>query len=160
MKTVRTSKENTPSKPRVHSASIARNVNKNSSSSQITEVSIHTDPHIHIPNIDDVTDHYSNQLEITDGTKSDNAGEVLANLEETTDYERRHRKKKKKKKKIKKNGIELKEDSDLNHNTRTLGVNDTLDSIVDDNDVRNSARLAFDHSISQDTLQRLDTDLL
>ena len=144
----------------MYSASIARNVNKNRSSSQITEVSIHTDPHIHIPNIDDVVkDHYSNKLEITDGTKSDNAGEVLANLEETADYERRRRKKRKKKKKRKKE-MELNEDSDLNHNTRTLGVNDTLDSTVDDNDVRNSARLAFDHSISQDTLQRLDTDLL
>ena len=134
-------------------------MNQNSSSSQITEVSIHTDPHIHIPNIDDVTDHHSNQLEITDGTKSDNAGEVLANLEETPDYERRRRKKKKKKKRRKKE-IELNKDSDLNHNTHTLGASDTLDSTVNDNDVRNTTRLAFGHSISQDTLQRLDTDLL
>ena len=74
------------------------------------------------------------------------------------DLDRGHRKKRRKKKKRKRIELELKEKSDLNHNTPD--ISEKFDNTVNDNDGRSSARLAFDHSVSQDTLQRLDTDLL
>lgn len=99
-----------PSALQIHSVSITSGMNKTTSSSQITEVSIHTDPHIHLTNIN-VNDHNSNEMDV-DGAKLDDTKEVLVHSEETTDLERGHRKKRRKKKKRKKIELELKEESD------------------------------------------------
>ena len=68
-----------PSTLQIHSVSITNDMNKTTSSSQITEVSIHTDPHIHLPNID-VDDHNSNEMDV-DGAKLDDTKEVLVHSE-------------------------------------------------------------------------------
>ena len=94
-------KEESPSK--VHTVSLKTDVYRNDSSSQITEVSVHTDPHIRVSKVGEITGNYANVPDIEE-PKADNTEKVLIRSEERTDLESGH-KKKKRKKEEKKAGI-------------------------------------------------------